>query len=195
LAQEVTQERIDEFKQDRKLLPYDDNVIAAEINVSAANFSSYMNDRRPITNKFLKKFYQKYGEMIKMHKERHGQMLREEDLEYVKLTLQNDIIELKQQYASLTNNYNGLTQHYKAQELAILHQEEKLEVLNQKLDKLDQLEQKLIKMESQLSLLTTRLLNRKRVPLPKKDTKNPGKKKTDQNKHKKSPGVSRAPSR
>jgi hypothetical protein len=47
---------IDQFRADRKLLPYDDIRIAAKMGVDRSNYSKAFN-KGPITHAFLEKFY------------------------------------------------------------------------------------------------------------------------------------------
>lgn len=189
MSQEVTQERIDEFKQDRKLLPYDDTAIADKMEENRGNFSSYMNGRRTITNKFLERFYQKFGQEIKKIKEKLDRTLKDAaDIEYMKLTLPEDIAELNQKYDTLANNYRELTQHYNALATTNLRLEQRLDILNQKIGDFEQLKKEVNEMRNSVSLLLTRLLNRKSNIQPKKSAKKTGKQSAARARPKKKPG-------
>jgi len=68
MSQKVDPKRVAQFRKDRKLLPYDDIVIAKNMRVDRSNFSKVTNDG-PITNAFLNKFYAAFGDEIKTIKE------------------------------------------------------------------------------------------------------------------------------
>jgi len=52
----VNKLEIDQFRADRKLLPYDDIRVAAKMGVDRSNYSKAFN-KGPITHGFLEKFY------------------------------------------------------------------------------------------------------------------------------------------
>jgi len=64
----VDQDRIRKFREDRKLLPYNDILIARRMKVDRSNYSKAVNSG-PITNGFLQKFYGAFGDELK---ERQG---------------------------------------------------------------------------------------------------------------------------
>ena len=56
----ATQQQIEQFHSDRKLLPHNSKTIAALLNVDQSNFSKYINGRKPITVWFLGLFYRTF---------------------------------------------------------------------------------------------------------------------------------------
>jgi len=68
MSQKVNAIRIAQFRRDRKLLPYDDIVVAKNMRVDRSNYSKATNEG-PITNTFLDKFYTAFGDELKDLKE------------------------------------------------------------------------------------------------------------------------------
>jgi len=60
MSHPVDNDRISQFRKDRKILPYDDVVIAEKMGKDKSSYSKSVNEG-PITNAFLKKFYAAFG--------------------------------------------------------------------------------------------------------------------------------------
>jgi len=56
----ATRQQIKQFHSDRKQLPYNDCKIAALLQIDKGNYSKYVNDRQPITLRFLGLFYETF---------------------------------------------------------------------------------------------------------------------------------------
>jgi hypothetical protein len=67
---QITREKIDQFKRDVVTLGYTHVRIAEKMRLEKPNFSSYFNEKptHPITENFLKRFYEAWGEELEAKK-------------------------------------------------------------------------------------------------------------------------------
>jgi len=96
MSQKVDAKRIAQFRKDRKLLPYDDIVIAKNMRVDRSNYSKVTNEG-PVTNAFLNKFYTAFEDDLKRIKELEKPVEKE--------GIDNRLATLEQQVGLLVQNY------------------------------------------------------------------------------------------
>lgn len=96
MRKKIDEERIKKFHEDRKVLNYMNDVdIAREIGISKSNYSNYINGRIPLSNNFIKRFYDKFEEEIRSEREKNGQNFKEADNSYVTLSDRVEALEQK----------------------------------------------------------------------------------------------------
>ena len=71
MSQPVDTQRIKKFREDRKLLPYDDVEVAKRMQKNRSNYSRSVNEG-PITNVFLNKFYTAFEEELRELRKKHA---------------------------------------------------------------------------------------------------------------------------
>jgi len=108
MSQKVDAKRIDQFRKDRNLLPYDDIVVAEKMGKDKSSYSKSVNEG-PITNDFLKKFYTAFGDDLRGIKMLENPVEKEgADKRLAKLEEQVSL--LVQNYGSIVDQIGKLTQ-------------------------------------------------------------------------------------
>ena len=133
-------EKIDQFKRDVDVLGHSNTKIAEKMGMEKGNFSNYIHENITITENFLKKFYDAWGDEINAkYEERKAayptdpspQSGVSEDVPgYPEKNYRDDFIEFMQKnYTALVNNLDKVTDsNYK-----LVASNEKLVESNQKL--------------------------------------------------------------
>jgi len=103
MSHRPSDERINQFFADRKLLLYTDSYIAKMIGVDRANYSNYMTGKQPITIMFLQRFYGFFGDEIQAIK----------DSQTLPSAVEERLQELHREYDHLRLLYDEMCQYIK----------------------------------------------------------------------------------